>query len=257
MIRGKNMKWIRLKEILSEEFPDASSYSEDYIGEQVIIKEEILKILITLDITIDVIAQSKDKNVDLIISHHPLFFGDKKTLLHDNKMLNAKYKLLKNLNIGVFIIHTNADFNPNSISYMQALAIGLENIEQGNQNLHIKGNLPKEIQARELIEIIKENLELNDIKFRINFDLESPVKDILIASGASGGEIDNFNQNIVNIIGEVKHHEWVLANEMSTNVIEISHYSEKIFKNIVNIFLENEKNIEVILSEETNGYKII
>lgn len=250
------MKWKELKEILDEEFPPIAASVEDFIGEQVKIKNDISKVLITLDITLDVIAQAQEKNVDLIISHHPMFFGEKKLLLESDKMLNSKYQLLKNSNIGVYIIHTNADFNPNSIAYMQALAIGLKNVEQGPENLHVTGNLEKEILAMELITLIKETLELKDIEFRTNFDIEQPISKILIASGTSGKEINLNDSETIHIIGEVKHHEWVNANEMESKVIEISHFSEKIFKNIVKVFLD-EQEIEIILSEEKNGFKII
>lgn len=250
------MKWDKLKEILEEEFPPFSANLEDFIGEQVKIKENINKILVTLDITLDVIAQAQLNNVDLIISHHPLFFGDKDILIKKNKMLNAKNTLLENSNIGVYVIHTNADFNPNSIAYMQGLALELKNLEQSEGNLYVTGELEEEMSSIDLITLIKDVLEIKDLEFRTNFDLEQKVSKILIASGASGEQINMFNHETVNIIGEVKHHEWVNAKESGIKVIEINHFSEKIFKNIVNIFLQ-EQELEVILAEEENGFKII
>lgn len=250
------MKWEELKEILNEEFPPMSAMAEDFIGEQVSIKETINKVMITLDITLDVIAQAQESGADLIISHHPLFFGDKETLINKDKMLAAKVLLLENSGIGVYVIHTNADFNTNSIAYMQGLALGLEELDQNDGNLSVSGKLKEDKSAFELIQLIKDTLELKDVEFRTNFDLETNVSKVLIASGASGEQINYISDNIVNIIGEVKHHEWVKSRERNIKVIEISHFSEKIFKNIVNVFLEDTP-IEVELSEEENGYKVI
>lgn len=250
------MKWIELKAKLDNEFPpEAAEYEWDCIGEQVTIKEEISRVMVTLDITIDVIAQAQSNNIDLIISHHPLVFGEREEVLENDKLTNAKVQLLENSNIGVYVIHTNADFNPNSIAYMQGLALGFESIEQGNENRYVIGKLKDEMIASEFIDFLKGVLELRDVEFRSNFRLEEGVKRFLIASGAGGSSIEYNNPDMINIIGEVKHHEWVKANETGAKILEISHYSEKIFKNIVQVLLHDEE-IEVKLSEEKNGYKI-
>ncbi len=249
------MKWIELKEILDNEFPpESADYEWDSIGEQVNIKEEISRVLVTLDITIDVISQAQEQGVDLIIAHHPLFFGDKNEILSKDPITNAKHQLLLASGIGVYIIHTNADFNPNSIAYMQGLALGLENLEQANDNRYVTGELKEKITSEEFMSIMKEVLELNEVEFRSNFDLEEEVKNVLIASGAGGDNI-NLNSDYINVIGEVKYHEWVKAKEAGARVIEISHFSEKIFKNIVSVFLEKQ-DVTVVMSEENNGYKI-
>ncbi len=249
------MKWTELKELLDNEFPpESSEYDWDCIGEQLPIKENINKILVTLDVTIDTIAQAQEHGVDLIIAHHPLIFGELDEVLENDNFTNAKYQLLNKSGVGLYVIHTNADFNPNSIAYMQGLALGLENLEQGNENRYVTGKMKDATNAAQLMETIKETLELNEVEFRSNFDLEESVEEVLIASGAGGSAI-KYNSDIVNIIGEVKYHEWVKAKETGARVIEISHYSEKIFKNIIDVFLQ-EKEVEVILSEETNGYKI-
>ncbi len=249
------MKWEELKEMLDNEFPPMAADIEwDFIGEQVKIKEEVNRVMVTLDITIDVIAQAQEKGVDLIITHHPLIFGETEEVIANDKMVNAKYQLLNNSNIGVYVIHTNADFNPNSIAYMQGLALDLKELEQSEENRHVTGKLNEPMQAGSLINLIKELLELEDVEFRSNFDIEETVSELLIASGSAGSEIKH-NPEIVNIIGEVKHNDWVRAKESGTRIIEISHFSEKIFKNIVDVFLKDAE-IEVILSEEENGYKI-
>ncbi len=249
------MKWEELKEILDNEFPPASAeYEWDCIGEQVKIKKDINRIMVTLDVTVDVIAQAQEAGADLIISHHPLIFGELEEVLEKDHMVNAKYQLLNKTGVGLYVIHTNADFNPNSIAYMQGLALNLVDLEQGNENRYVTGKLPETMHAARLMQLIKELLELKDIEFRSNFDIEESLDTVLIASGAGGSQI-KYNQDTVNIIGEVKHHEWVKAKEQGTKIIEISHFSEKIFKNIVEVFLEKE-DLEVYLSEEENGYKI-
>ncbi len=249
------MNWKELKDILDEEFPPMSMHEDgDFIGEQVAIKEEINKVMVTLDVTLDVISQAQMNGVDLIISHHPLIFGEREEVLNNDLFIKSKVSLMEKTGIGLYVIHTNADFNPNSIAYMQALAIDAEDVEQGNNNKYVTATLKEEVSTEEFMNTLKDSLELKDIEFRSNFDLDVLVSRIRIASGAAGSEID-FNDEVINIIGEVKHHEWVAAMEKGAKVIEISHFSEKIFKDIVEVFL-NDHEVEVIKSEESNGYKI-
>jgi hypothetical protein len=45
----------------------------------------------------------------------------------------------------------------------------------------------------------------------------------------------------------------VEANNKGYKVLEIGHFSERVFKYMVQVLLE-EKDVEVILSQEENGY---
>ena len=250
------MKLETLLDIFEVEFPRMAALPEDYIGEQVKIKNEIEKVLVTLDITLDVIAQAIEHKADLIVAHHPLFFGDKEELLKNDSFLKAKVELLKQNNIGVFIIHTNADFNSNSIAFVQGIALNLENLEQNNENLSVTGYVKNEKIWPEFLKDVKKLLELEKVEFRSNFNSNSPISKVIIVSGAGGDQIKYDASDALYIIGEVKHHEWVKAAERNIRVLEISHFSEKIFKNMIELVLKNE-DIEVMHSEEENGYKII
>lgn len=106
-----------------------------------------------------------------------------------------------------------------------------------------------------MIKKVKIRLEVK-VKAKVGYPETENISEIIIGSGAAGDVINYNNLDLVNIIGEVKHHEWVKASENGTKIIEISHFSEKIFKNMVEILLEKNGEVEVILSEEKNGYKI-
>lgn len=69
---------------------------------------EIKKILVALDAVSSVIDEAIEKDVDLIITHHPfLFSGIKKVTSQTTLGINI-YKLIQN-NIGVYSAHTNLD----------------------------------------------------------------------------------------------------------------------------------------------------
>lgn len=241
--------------LLEKQYPKETADIEDFVGLQVDGSLKINKIMVTLDTTLDVIHQAIESNVNMIISHHPMIFGDKEELFKKNKMLKAKYDLLNKLQINLFIIHTNADWNNESISWTQAIKLNLKNIKFLPKNLGIKANFSTKKTISEVSSLIK-NKNLLNYDFRTNVDENKTFSNVVIGSGASGSLI--FMNEVFDsllIVGEMKHHEWVFANEHNLRVLEIGHFSEIIFKDMISNFLS--KKIKTIESKEKNGYKAI
>ena len=69
---------------------------------------EVNNILITLDITEEVVDYAIGRNFDLIISHHPLIFKPLSRITEDNHISRKLIKLISN-NVSVFSFHTRAD----------------------------------------------------------------------------------------------------------------------------------------------------
>ncbi|NOQ50130.1 MAG: hypothetical protein GQ557_00495 [Mycoplasmataceae bacterium] len=251
------MKKQKIIGILEEQFPSVSATTKDFIGQQISGEDEIDSIIIALDLTTDVIYQAIEMKAQLIIVHHPLFYGEKKLLLKENPHLQAKKTLLEKMKINVFVIHTNADFNPNSISFNQALALGFEEITNLSDNLGVKAKIAKKTTIHKFVKELKNKLEL-DYDFRTNIDNDLSFDKFVIGSGTSGDllELKHFHDYVF-VIGEMKHHQWVKANEEGTKVIEIGHFSESIFKVMIKIILESEQELNIILAKEKNGYKTI
>ena len=242
-----------LIEFLNEEYPPIVAMEDDVIGLELTGKEEINKVLVTLDISLDVISQALAEEVDMIISHHPLFWGDAEEILKENPLLKAQVQMLVDKKINVFSIHTNADFAPNSIAFNQALALDTKEIEQTDENHSVIAKLESEMQVKDLVNLIRERLNL-DYSFRTNAELTDYIEELHIASGASGELASSeLNMNRLFIVGEMKHHEWVEANNVGHKILEIGHFSERVFKYMIQVLLEEK--VEVIIAQEENGYK--
>jgi putative NIF3 family GTP cyclohydrolase 1 type 2 len=118
------------------------------------------------------------------------------------------YDMVKNAGIGLYAIHTNADYAPNSLAYMQALAIDLENVEQSAGNQSVTGFLREPSTVEELSDLLKVTLQLEEVEFRSNIGPNEPVHKITISSGAAGEYgINSQDPEALHIVGEVKHHE--------------------------------------------------
>ncbi|WP_185866723.1 Nif3-like dinuclear metal center hexameric protein [Blattabacterium cuenoti] len=70
--------------------------------------QKVKKILITLDLTEEVFAESLKKKCNLIISFHPIIFNPIKSLTGDSYSERVLISALKN-NVSIYVIHTNLD----------------------------------------------------------------------------------------------------------------------------------------------------
>ena len=100
---------------------------------------EITSILVSIDITEEVIDEAIRKNCNLIVSHHPLIFSGLKQLTGQNEVQRCVAKAIKN-DIAIYASHTNLDNVLQGVSGKMAEKIGLKNIQilQPKQNVLLK-----------------------------------------------------------------------------------------------------------------------
>lgn len=87
------------------------SLQESYDNSGLLVGEpngEVSKVLISLDVTEDVVEEAVQKGCELIISHHPIIFSGLKSLTGKNYVERTVLAAIKN-NIALYAIHTNLD----------------------------------------------------------------------------------------------------------------------------------------------------
>ena len=87
------------------------AFQESYDNAGLIIghpNDEISGILITLDVTEDILDEAIRKNLNLIIAHHPIIFSGIKKLNGKNYIERCIAKAIKN-DIAIYAAHTNLD----------------------------------------------------------------------------------------------------------------------------------------------------
>ena len=89
-------------------------------------ENEINKVLITLDITEDIMEEALLKKCDLIISHHPLIFKGLKSITGKNMTERIVEKAIKN-NVSIYACHTNLDNVNIGVNEILSLKLGLKN----------------------------------------------------------------------------------------------------------------------------------
>ena len=89
-------------------------------------EQDVSNILIALDITSEVIAEAIDRNVQLIVSHHPVIWEPMKQVLSSDPQQNKIIKLIKN-NIAAICMHTNLDIAEGGVNDQLLKLLGANN----------------------------------------------------------------------------------------------------------------------------------
>lgn len=201
----------------------------DNCGFQIEVENSYKKILVALDITEAVVKEAVDAGIDLIVSHHPLIFGN------FNRIEDKKWIELINNKISVYSAHTNFDAAPggNNDYILKLLDFSsTEHDSDTGSKFYRVAKLKKEMAMNEIIKKTLFRLNVNKNQIKIVGDVSNLVKKVLISCGSGGDFIEDAASKgcQLMITGEMNHHSALLAKELGVSVIELGHYqSEKTF----------------------------
>ena len=98
---------------------------------------EITKILVTLDITLDVVREAADWGAQLIVSHHPVIFHPVRSITDGEPTGRILLELIEG-GVAAICAHTNLDAAQGGVNDCLAQALSLTQVGQ----LHQDGTLP-------------------------------------------------------------------------------------------------------------------
>src|SRR5437016_3692836 len=112
-------------ELLESWAPKEIAWDKDNVGLLAgSARSRVRRILVTVDITNEVVDEARRNKVDLIITHHPLIFKPIRTILLEDRVGRLLSEIMKN-DIAVYALHTNLDFTQHGVSFSLAERIGL------------------------------------------------------------------------------------------------------------------------------------
>lgn len=215
----------QLYEKLSERIPSSLSceWDNDGIMCSADTSTEVNNVLITLDVTEEVVDYAISRNFDLIISHHPLIFKPISHVCEDTHVSRKIIKLITN-NVSVFSFHTRADRVEGGVNDMLADYIGLVDVSPfGEDGLGRIGTLPEERELENFAEDIKMQLGADSVKFA---DAYNTVKRVALV----GGDGKDYVKAAIEagadtyLSGRISYNVMEEAAEMGINLIEAGHY---------------------------------
>lgn len=225
------MTVIELYEKLCEKIPASLSCPWDRDGLECCPEpaKEVKRVLIALDTTGEVIDRAIEEGADVIISHHPLFFGglgNMNALTFDG----ARAVRLAKANIATMSFHTRLDALEGGVNDVLAARLGLEKVEVvGEEGICRIGELPRETDALAFAKSVKETLSLGDGERSAAVAIcrgGKKVKRVAVLGGSGGDDIkiaaaagaDTF------VTGELKYHERLSASDFGMNLICAGHF---------------------------------
>ncbi|MDX2189515.1 MAG: Nif3-like dinuclear metal center hexameric protein [Bacteroidota bacterium] len=89
---------------------------------------ELSKVLVTLDVTEEVVEEALKLGCNLIVAHHPIIFKGLKKIANSNYVERTVVSAIKK-DIAIYAIHTNLDNVVQGVSFRMAQKLGLQNIK--------------------------------------------------------------------------------------------------------------------------------
>ncbi|MCU4155898.1 Nif3-like dinuclear metal center hexameric protein [Carboxylicivirga sp. A043] len=121
---------MQIQEIINElEHFAPSALKEDFDNVGLLLgdaSKNATGVLITLDVTEDVVDEAIERGCNLIVSHHPIMLSGLKKINGRNATERIVIKAIQN-NIAIYASHTNADSVMNGVSGKMCEKLGLEN----------------------------------------------------------------------------------------------------------------------------------
>lgn len=184
---------------------------------------EVKKVLVSLDVTEEIVDYAIDRGFDLIISHHPLIFRPLSHVTEENHISRKVVKLIANA-ISVFSFHTRADRAKGGVNDRLAEILELVNpVPFGEDGLGRIGTLNEEYELEVFADALKLALGADSIKVSDGYNT---VKKVAVV----GGDGKDFVADALKmgadtyVSGRLSYNVMEEAAEMGINLIEAGHY---------------------------------
>ena len=192
---------------------------------------DVSKILVSLDITQDVVQEAAEQGVRLIVAHHPVIFG-KIAEMTDQTVTGKVLLDLAENRIAAICAHTNLDAVEDGVNDALALRLGLTDIGPLRQTgvdgqgrpygIGRVGMIPEQ-PLYDFAMAVKQMLGANGIRL---VDGGKPVHKVAVGGGACADFMtdalargcDTF------VTSDVKYHQFLDAKALGLNLVDAGHY---------------------------------
>lgn len=259
------MKIDKISEIIEAVAPLDTQESWDNSGWQLkLTNGDISKVMTALEINRQVIYDAVLNSVDVIVTHHPLFFEGIKSVDRNNITGNYICELIKH-GISVYSTHTPFDKCHGGNNDYLGMILGFENVSlmgTDPSGFCRMGFVPGEgLKAENFIDYASKTLNVDKRFFSYAGPSEKAIKKVGWCAGSGSEFIENAKAAGCDlyITGDVKYHAAQEARELDIAVLDCGHYgTEQIFcKNIMSL-LDKTGEVDIIQCDvNLNPFAII
>jgi dinuclear metal center YbgI/SA1388 family protein len=191
------------------------------------------KLLVSLDITEEVIEEAVELGCQLIVSHHPIIFHPAKSITDADPTGRCLLALAENY-VAAICAHTNLDAVHGGVNDALAQKLGLTKIQQLHQDGVDPAGRPYgigrvgEVQGyddlRTFAAFVRDALDAQGLRLE---DAGRPVRRVAVGGGACGDMLsDALEQGCDTFVtADVKYNAFLDARAMGLNLIDAGHFS--------------------------------
>ena len=184
--------------------------------------EEIAHVLVALDCTKAVAEEAVRLGVDLVLTHHPLFFHPVNHMTYSDPATMAACMLLRH-GIGLFSAHTNLDAAHGGVNDTLCTVLGIREAIPFDEGVGRVGVL----KASETLSSFAARVETAlNTRVQVIGDMDAMVSRIAVMGGSGGDSIALAAEQGTDVLltGEVKHSDAIDAKTLGISLIVAGHY---------------------------------
>lgn len=220
--------------------------------------QEVTRILVSLDITEEVVAEAAEKKVQLIVAHHPVIFHPVRSLT-DGDPTGRILLALTEGRIAAICAHTNLDVARGGVNDALAKRLELRDTaifqrtggdgEDSTYGLGRIGTASGEHTASlpRFAEFVKRALGANGVRY---VDAGRPVRRVAVGGGACGDMLELAHAQGCDtfVTSDVKYNQFLDARDLGVNLIDAGHYPTEnvVFPVLVQKLREAFPEVEVL-----------
>jgi len=235
----------------------------DNVGFQVGDRERpVEKVLIALDLEMDVIEEAVACGAQMIITHHPLIFRPMQAVTADTREGQLVMALIAH-KLAFACAHTNLD--KTMVSLAMAEKLGLKQVTQDGENpFMVLGSLPEAMPAEDFIAQVKAAFDAPMARGCGAFP--ETIRHVAVIGGAGGDMLSDAAGAGADVLvtGEIKYHEAQQAAVCGVAGLEIGHdVSERTVLKPLALALQNRADalqckVEFICAQvDTGPYTVL
>jgi dinuclear metal center YbgI/SA1388 family protein len=224
--------------------------------------QQINKVLLTVDVTAEIVAEAIEGKYDLILAHHPLLLKGVTSVAEETSK-GALLSALIKANVALFAAHTNADVQKNGTSAVLGQLLGLTDVEvlvptMAGQGVGVLGYLP-ELSLGQLAGKLNSVLPATASGVRVAGEFDRLVSKIALCAGAGDSYLQTSLDSgaDVYITSDLRHHpaqeilEQAKAKGIDFALIDISHWAAEFawLEQARKEVMANISGLEVVVSE--------
>lgn len=197
----------------------------------------INSVLLTVDVTKDVVEYAKSAGVDLIFAHHPLMLRGVTSVAEESSKGSIVSELIRS-DIALYSAHTNADSVETGTSAVLAKALGLVDSTvlspiSETKGIGQLGSLAKPVSLGDIASLLNNILPPTATGVRVAGEFNTQVQKIALCAGAGDAylELALDSGADVYITSDLRHHraqevlELAKARGVAFSLVDISHWA--------------------------------